>query len=213
MIQRYAAERGINEIVHFTTNKGLLGIVFTKAVLPREMLAREQILEYIVQTNADLRPDRAWFNHVNLSINDINRRFFVSSRGWHPDLWWAILSFNPAILSEPDVTFANTNNGWRSGVVRRAGLAGLRMIYEEPVDHGGGGWGRHDASRGVVPSCPQAEVLYKGPLSVDHLRRVYVANADNYREACSYLTFLERDIPVEIDPGRFLPFRTDPCRR
>lgn len=210
-IARYAEDHGIGEIVHFTTNKGLLGISFTNAVLPRRRLRREEILEYIIQINAETRLDPAWFDHVNMSLNDINRRFFAASEIWHRDLWWAILAFDPAILSDPGVTFVNTNNGWRGAhVLRTEGLDGLRMIYEDDVDHGRG-WAHHQAC-GATPTCPQAEVLYPGPLSLEHLRRVYVRDQANYREACSYLTFLGWEVPVEIDPDRFRPYRTDPCR-
>lgn len=210
-IAHYAERHGLEEVVHFTTNKGLLGIAFTEAVVPRQQLRREEMLEFILQINAATRLDAPWFNHVSMSLNDINRRFFeVSARHWHPDLWWAILSFDPAILSDDGVTFVNTNNGWRGGVVRRQGLEGLRMIYETDVNHGGA-WGSH-AATGTAPTCPQAEVLYPGRLALNHLRRVYVRDQDNYREACSLLTFLGREVPVEIDRERFLPHPNDPCR-
>jgi len=211
LIADEARRRGVTEIVHFTHQRALLGISFTKAVLPRNQLRREQILEYILEPNAKTRSDSPWFGHVNLSISDINHRFFqVASKKWHKELWWVVLAFDPEILDHDGAVFATTNNAYDLAVTRRSGLDGFKRLYDEPMAHGGL-WSTHPASTTHLPACPQAELLYEGALSIDHLRRVYVRNADNYREACSFLTFLERDVPVEIDADRFEPPTVDLC--
>lgn len=214
-LANFARQCGIRELVHFTTHKGLLGICFTQTVLPRAQLHQEELLEFILNENAATRTDQAWFDYVNLSINQINRRFFSIAERWHPLLWWAILSFDPPILEHDDVHFCPTNNGY-PGAAQMAGLDGLRVLYEEPIDHGFPGWPAHRRllTEACDPTCPQAEVLYPGPLSTSYLRRVYVNDADNYREACSFLTFLPNAnrIEVSIEPDRFAPFEIDPCR-
>ena len=211
MIARAARARGITEIVHFTHQRALLGMSFTKALLPRSVLDETQILEYIVGKNAEFRSDDAWFGHVNLSIDDINRRFFGSAQRWHPRWWWVILAFDPGILDHDGVVFGNTNNAYHWTLRHHRGLDGFNDLYDTPLRHGGQ-WNTHPSSTSNLPPCPQAEVLYPGALSLDFLRRVYVRDADNYREACSFLTFLGRDVDVQIDPNRFLPAPTDLCQ-
>jgi len=211
-VDSYIATKRISEVVHFTTNKGLLGMSFTQRLLPRSALDEEQLLEFILQRNAETRRDPNWFGYVNLSINQINRRYFAASAIWHPKLWWAILAFDPSVLEQTGVYFVNTNNGWRSGVSRRAGLLGLKMLFEEDVSHGGK-WHDHRARFDLEPTCPQAEVLYPGAIPLSNLRRVYVRDSSNYREACSYLTFLPWEVPVVIDEARFAAFDRDPCEK
>src|SRR6266511_5391085 len=93
--------RGITEVLHFTTSKGLLGILYSRLVLPRRRLPRNKLVEHVYMVNAEVRYDPEWTDYVNLSIAQINTRFFdIASRKWHrdKDLWWCILSFSPVIL-------------------------------------------------------------------------------------------------------------------
>jgi hypothetical protein len=214
-IAEFAAAQGIREIVHFTTHKGLLGICFTRAVLPRGDLKDEQLIEYVLKVNAVKRIDADWFDHVNLSINNINRRFFSAANRWHRGIWWVILSFDPEILSHCNVYFATTNNAYPD-VVQNDGLCGLQALYAEPILHGYSNFPPHRRNgKPEDPTCPQAEVLYPGRLDTSFLRRVYVRDALAYREASSFLTFLSShtDIQVTIDPDHFSPYDVDPCRR
>lgn len=218
-IDEYVQAVGISEVLHFTQPKGLLGFCFTCALIPRSQLAKEQLLEYIIKFNAARRTDHQWFDHSSLSINDINRRFFDASASWHQaanSVWWSILSFTPKVLSHPNVHFVATNNAYPAANPQ-PGLDGLRQLYESQVTHGFPSWAVHNPgtqSAPGAPSCPQAEALYPGRLSAEHLRRVYVRDAASYREACSYLIFLPNrsEIEVSIEPDRFSPFRVDPCR-
>lgn len=215
-VSEFVQAQKIREIVHFTTQKGLLGTAFTRALLPRKQLREEQLLEYILKINAASRRDTKWFDFVNLSINDINRRFFAAADRWHRGIWWVVLSFSPEILEHDGVYFATTNNAY-DGVVQNHSVEGLRALYAQPIDHGFASWPLHsrDGCRPEDPTCPQAEVLYPGRLSTEFLRRVYVADEATYREACSFLTFLPNvaDIQVTIEPDRFTPHKVDPCQR
>jgi len=149
---------------------------------------------------------------VNLSIHDINRRFFRDAQRWHPNRWWSVLAFEPEIVDHNGVYFATTNNAYGWAVQRKQGLDGLRALFEEPMRHGGM-FVTHQPSTGPSPSCPQAEVLYPGQLGTSHLQRVYVRNPDNYREARSYLTFLPSNVEVVLSPERFEAVETNPCER
>ena len=103
-VAAYAAERGITEILHFTTNNGALGILATGFVLSRHRLAKEQYIEHIYTPNCPSRhKDSDWTNHVNLSISRVNGRMLgISSGRWHAtqDLWWVVLAFD-AIAADP----------------------------------------------------------------------------------------------------------------
>ena len=182
--------------------------------MPRDMLEKEKLLQYILKPNAAIRKDAKWISHVNLSINDINRRFFSASERWHPNLWWVILSFDPEILEHSGVHFGTTNNIY-PGVLIKSGVEGLEQLYKEPISHGYPRWPEHTRlhTSEEDPTCPQAEVLYPGPLSLRFLKRVYVRDAAIYLEACSFLTFLPNaeSIEVKIDPDRFTRSKVDAC--
>jgi hypothetical protein len=69
---------------------------------------------------------------VNLSISRINARLFnISAKNWHRALdgWWAVLSFDPLILTHDGVVFATTNNAY-PGVIRRPRLS---IFSQSPV--------------------------------------------------------------------------------
>ena len=113
-VAAYAAERGITEVLHFTTNNGALGILATGFVLSRDRLAKEQYIEHIYTPNCPSRhKDSDWTDYVNLSISRVNGRMLgISSGRWHAtqDLWWVVLAFDGSLLAHPDVHFVTTNN-------------------------------------------------------------------------------------------------------
>lgn len=60
-IQQLIAERGIESILHFTTNRGSLGLFASRALKSRQRLNADQQLKHIFQPNARYRDkDRAW---------------------------------------------------------------------------------------------------------------------------------------------------------
>ena len=213
-IEEIASRRGIAEIVHFTTNKGLIGILATGAVLPRERLSKEEYLKYIYTPNAEIRRDMDWLGHVNLSISRINTEFFGHSLGWHPDddVWWCALAFDPAILSDDGVFFATTNNIY-TGCQRESGPTGLEALFAERVRR----WGGQTVTRKTempdnLPTCHQAEVLYPGDLNLDRLIKIYVATgahadivASNRDIFLARKGSAEREIPIVINADVFQP--------
>jgi len=50
-------QRKISEILHFTTNEGLLGILYSGALKSRQCLPQEKQLEYIYKPNAVFTPE------------------------------------------------------------------------------------------------------------------------------------------------------------
>ena len=78
MIKCAAEKKGINEVLHFTTNYGLLGMLAKNALLPNSELKEENTLAFIFKQNSEQRKEknRDWLNYCNLSISKINKEFF-----------------------------------------------------------------------------------------------------------------------------------------
>jgi hypothetical protein len=170
--------RGIKEILHFTTNVGLTGILASKAVKPRESLPKDKYLEHVYMYNCEDRSrDAAWHGYVNLSITKVNWRLFsISMFKWHSNIdgWWCILSFDPIILTHSGVFFTTTNNIY-TGVKRKRGAEGLEQLFAEKVVRWEGNVvTRTQSTPSNQPTCEQAEVLYPGELSLDYIKAIYV---------------------------------------
>ena len=177
-ISEIIEDRGIREILHFTTNSGLTGMLHLGLVKTRKSLPKEKYLEYILKYNcADRRKDVKWHDYVNLSITSVNLNLFgISKDNWHSgmDGYWCILSFNPEVLTHPGVVFTTTNNIY-TGVCRAEGKEGLEKMFAEKVTRWYGNTVKRESNTPRnQPTCDQAEVLYPGELSLEYLRCIYV---------------------------------------
>jgi hypothetical protein len=200
--------RKIESVLHFTTNRGSLGVLATKALKSRARLNDDALLANIVQFNApDRSRDAAWHDYVNLSISKINASFFGVSAGKNhkdKDFWWCILDFSPSILSHSGVHFANTNNMY-SGVVRAVGAAGLESLFAPKIVQ----WHSSMVSRAsslepCYPTCAQAEALYPGEVSTDFLQAIYVATDAPGDELAAQLAMAaHRLVKIEVRPELF----------
>lgn len=204
-----ARARGITEVLHFTTHRGLLGIFAKGAVLSRQRLAEEEYLEHVYTPNCASRlKDGAYLDYVNLSVSRVNKWMLDKSMGWHDteDVWWAVLGLDAALLAHPGVLFATTNNSYP--VVRRApGVEGLAALFDDAVPYGYYG---SVARRGRgTPSSwttdPQAEMLYPGEVPLDLLRSVYTREPEHLDTIRGWVgTFPSvRRVRVECQPGIF----------
>ena len=165
-----AKERGVTRVVHFTTARGLVGILAKRAVMSRKRLPEEKYLEHIYRPNAANRKDGAWLDYVNLSVERINDWMFVHSERWHAAERnpWVILSFDPEILGHPGVVFTTTNNIYPA-CERAEGIEGFSRMFADRVY---GRCGERHFRNGKQPSWPtdrQAEVLYPRQVCCDHL--------------------------------------------
>ena len=99
-VEEVIDRRGITEVLHFTTNQGLLGMLASGGILSRERLPKEKYLEHVYKPNAPVRHDSNWLDYVNLSITTINTEFFGHSSRWRQDqeVWWCVVSLDPAVL-------------------------------------------------------------------------------------------------------------------
>jgi len=169
-VESIIKDRGITEVLHFTTNCGMTGILASGAVKPRASLGIDRRLEFIVTFNCpDRQRDRDWHGYVNLSITRVNCDLFaISRKKWHSASpgWWCILSFGSEVLTHKGVVFCTTNNAYAGVVVRQAGAEGLERLFAQKVlaYESGTMATRQKGTPANVPTCKQAEVLYPGEL-------------------------------------------------
>lgn len=207
----YAAELGITEVLHFTTNKGLLGILATGSVLSHDRLDYEQYIEYILTKNCpDRTKDADWTGYVNMSISRVNDSMLAtSSEKWHAteDLWWVVLAFDASLLADPGVYFVTTNNTYVNCLKRGTGVEGLHALFAHSVEWGW--YGYHKRRYADMPKAwttdPQAEVLYPGEVPVSKLRAIYVREPEHADAVRAMLAIFQQElrVPVECKPEVF----------
>jgi hypothetical protein len=207
-------QRGISEVLHFTTHRGVVGVLATGFIRSRFRLPQDAYLQYVLHVNAAVRSEAAeyfdksqnWLDYVNFSISEINRRYFLASQNWHvnKDIWWAIFSYDPIIATHDGVFFSTTNNVYQY-CQRGDGAEGLRLLFAERVDRKAG-WSAYRGTRPTnLPTCEQAEMLYPQQVSVDFLRRIYVTCGEHHDHVAGWLKEFERpDVEVIISPEKFL---------
>jgi hypothetical protein len=200
-----AQERGITEIVHFTTVRGAVGILASGYVKSRKRLPKDKYLEHVYKPNAvDRSRDLAWLDYVNLSVTRINDWMFGSSTRWHVSegVSWVVFSFRPAILQDPGVVFTTTNNAYPT--CRRAeGLEGFQRLFADPTT---GYNGRKYTREGVATNCPTdrtAEVLYPGQLALGELQIIYVQVEEALDDIAGALGVLGRNVQTRWAPEVF----------
>ncbi|MGE8407280.1 MAG: DarT ssDNA thymidine ADP-ribosyltransferase family protein [Pseudomonas sp.] len=185
-IEQFIAQRGIESVVHFTTNKGSLGIFASNALKSRHRLNADDQLKHIFQPNAISRDkDLAWLDYANLSISRINTNFFNTCSGsWHRErnFFWCIFDFSPEIMLHEGVQFTTTNNIY-SGNLRGPGLEGLERAFQPRTHQYLGNYAvRTEGFPEDQPTCNQAEILYPGEVSTRFLQRIYVRNEEDSDE-------------------------------
>jgi hypothetical protein len=207
-IRDLVAARGITEVLHFTTNRGLLGIAAKQAVLSRDLLDSDDYLEHIGDPVWTSRwKDADWTGYVNMSISHVSYRMFAVSRrnkSGQKDAWWPVLSFDPEIMSHEGVVFATTNNSYEDTVRRGVGVEGLEALFGPAIPWGYHGTVSHrrNGSPDSWTTNDQAEVLYPGQLGLDHLQAVYVESDDLIDDASTILGMWEGTsrVPVSCKP-------------
>jgi hypothetical protein len=204
----------ITELLHFTTNCGVLGMFAAGAVLSRKGLPEAEYLEHVYKPNSAVRKDPDWIDYVSLSISRVNTRFFGQSQNWHraTDTWWAIVSLDPCILSDEGVVFVTTNNIFPSRQ-RGKGEAGLERLFAPEVPGYYGAVSRRTESTPLAWTTDvAAEVLYPQKISTDYLRRVYVVNDDHGDLVASQYDILRSrghaadsrpELPIDVRPELF----------
>jgi hypothetical protein len=201
--------RKIEEVLHFTTNHGLVGIFSVGKILSRDQLSTEKTLEYVIKYNSKFRSDDSrWIPYVNLSVSRINYSFFGYSQTWHRDRndFWVILAFNSEILKHDDVVFTTTNNIYSRQCKRALGAEGLEQMFNltvlskhgQPVE-------RNSLTPSNLTTCEEAEVLYPKAIDLKYLNKLYVKDEETYVLVQAALSFNEslQDIEIEVNEDKF----------
>lgn len=214
-LRRLLEERGVAEIVHFTSNNGLVGSLQLHSLISRRALPKEKHLAYVAAPTASARAeaqeffnkDRDWLDFINMSISEINSSYFRFASKWHvnEDRWWVILSFCPTIATHDGVYFTTTNNIY-DHVQRGHGELGFNALFVDNVRRKGPNWRAYRGDRpDRLPTCEQAELLYPSRLSLDFLRKIYVRSGENHDVVEGWLRYFKRDgVDVVIDPSKFV---------
>lgn len=198
--------QGIVEVLHFTTDRGLVGILDSGFLRSRARLSDDQRLSFILKLNTPRVLDLKWIDYVNLSITGINSTLYsISSDNWHKDVEWRILSFEPEIMCHDGVLFVTTNNAYPAAV-RGAGAAYLAKLFDDPVS---GRYGaqqkRYAGMSDAMPTDEQAEVLYPGEVSTSFLRCIYVASNEQADDVCGLLEAVQHPaVSVIVAPDKFV---------
>jgi len=207
-VLNFIKDRGITEVLHFTTSNGILGILSKKALLSSKRLEQEALLQYILKKNCSFRKDTAWLDYVNLSISKINHEFFrISSEKWHvgvEGIWWCVVSFKPEILAHEGVFFTTTNNIYTSNI-RGEGEPSLSKLFEDEVRQyqTKKAYRNEDTPRNL-PTCRQAEVLYPKMVSTDYLQKIYVMKGEHKDIIHGQLgIFPHKEVEVVVAPEIF----------
>jgi len=207
MIDKVVNDREITEILHFTTNSGLLGILATGAVLPNSELKDEDTLAFIFKQNSAERKEknREWLKYVNLSVTKLNQAFFSYSNYIHRDVdqFWCILSFSTRLLMDDGLYFTTTNNIFPS-CLRGEGIESFKRMFDNSIE------GKFQRTVTRTPhhlnswtTCEQAEVLYPGKLPLKYLQCIYVKDIESKHLVNSQLAALGIKHEVIICPEKF----------
>lgn len=200
-----AREREISQILHYTSNKGMMGLVCQGALLSRKRVANDPELAFIFQSIWPIKAPR-WVDHISMSVSQINLDLYQRSCSNCPQFWWAVLSFTPDILDDEGVWFTTTNNAYEATCARGQGLDGLEAMFGPTVPYGHyGSVAQRPAGRpDQYPTHRAAEVLYPGALTFDHLQAVYVREAQHRRLISAWCAaYGHPPLPVKINPDAF----------
>jgi hypothetical protein len=199
------AKRQIEEVLHFTTNNGLLGMLRQGVCKSRALLKQDETLVFILKLNTQKEFDTSWKNYVNLSLSRINTTLFEYSRRVNANFAWRILSFSSEILTHDGVLFTTTNNAYWQHLQRAEGADGLEALFQPTV---AGRYGFPGKRNSTMPdnftTDIQAEVLYPQELPLTFLRRIYVPtheDADSVYGKFNALSLPE--IEVVVAPDKF----------
>lgn len=213
-VKDVADRRGIAELLHFTSNHGLVGILTLGSVLSRRALPEEDHLAHVAAPTSATRQEAAshfdkkedWLDYINLSISEINRSYFkFASQRWHTsgDRWWVILAFNPSILNQEGVYFSTTNNVYPK-THRAKGAQGLDALFSNSTERKPGWTVNRLARPANLPTCEQAEVLYPNSLELSYLQSIYVANDDHSDLVEGWLAYYKiSGVSVIINESKF----------
>lgn len=194
-ITTIVARRRITELVHFT-HAGNLWSITTDGLLPVAELERKDA-DYFRNDNQRLDGHP---NATSLSISFPNYRMFWKYRQDNPDVDWAVLILDPALLIDRDCIFCSLNAAdHRIRSRPRIELTGPAAF--EAMFALSDGKPRPVGLRDCDPTDPQAEVLIFGPIPSRFIRRIVFETA-RVRDCYADVT---QGIAAEAEPAYYMP--------
>jgi ssDNA thymidine ADP-ribosyltransferase, DarT len=199
-VTRRARERGVTEILHYTSERGVMGSVMKGELLSREQVENDDDVAFIFEGIWE-RKDPDWVDYISLSVSRINADLYRRSRKNFPDYWWAVLSFDVAILDHDDVWFTTTNNS-HPPCERGQRIEGFEAMFGSPIE-----WGWYGTKKWRNATCPDAwptdraaEVLYPTRIPLSFLQKVYVPGKQHRRMVDAWAeSFAVPELPVEVN--------------
>lgn len=206
-ISDIAQQKGVKELIHFTTNSGLLGILAKRGVLPSARLTEEDTLAFIFKQNSVSRREwnKKWLSYINLSVSKVNNSFFSYSQYIHKDsdVYWIILSFSTEVLNQQGVFFTTTNNIFPS-CTRGEGEASFECMFASSIEGKRQKiFSRTEQHHSSWTTCEEAEVLYPDFLTLDFLLKIYVPDIDVKRIVIAQLSAFNADFEICVAPEKF----------
>jgi len=204
-VSERARERGIGAVLHYTSERGVMGSIMKGALLSRERVEADPDVAFIFE-GIWARKDHGWVDYISLSLSRVNVDLFQRSRNHFPDFWWSVMSFDVAILDHDGVWFTTTNNVYEHCCKRGEGPEGFELMFSSPVE-----WGWYGSKKvrsaehpNAWPTDRSAEVLYPGRIPLEFLQTVYVPGHQHRRLVHAWCeAFGTQDLPVEVDMGPF----------
>lgn len=200
-----ARARGVSEIRHYTSERGVMGSIMRGRLLSRDRVEGDPDLAFIFEGVWERR-DPEWVDHISMSVSQINVDLYQSSRKRFPDYWWAVMAFDVAMLDAPDVVFTTTNNVYDDVCRRAPGIAGFEDMFADEVPFGYHGSVKYrPASRAAhLTTDRAAEVLFPGEVTLDSMQALYVPGRQHKRMVDAWCEVYEHpELPVLIDPSPF----------
>jgi hypothetical protein len=205
-VAEVARSRGISEVLHYTSSKGVMGSVIVDALLARQQVEQNESVRFIYEGVWERSRDIDWIDYISMSLTEINSDLFARSRRNHPDWWWAVMSFPPGILDDDGVVFTTTNNAYTETCVRGPGLAGFEAMFADavPWGHYGSVARRYAGLAESIPTHDAAEVLYPTALPLARLQALYLRDESKISLINSWCEIYERPaLPIQIAPAIF----------
>ncbi len=200
-----ARERGIEKVVHYTSERGVMGAVAKGELLSRKQVEDDPEIAFIYEGIWE-RKDHAWVDYISLSVSRINVDLYQRSRNHFPDFWWAVMSFDVEVLDHEGVCFTTTNNIYEDVCERGQGLDGFEALFQDSVAWGYRGSVRHrlQTHDDAWPTDRAAEVLYPTRLPLEFLRTLYLPDRDACRLVNAWCEVYGRDaLPLVEDLAVF----------
>ena len=201
-VEKLAKKRGISLLLHSThLFKNLPQMLADRHVhTARELQERfghERAARYLHDPKR-YEQFAVGLDYVNcaLTVPNAELLYHRSKSDWHTD--WVHLALDVKLLNAETTLFSPVSAAAERGGFIASGREGFEAMFAEQVME----WNRAHLPCDE-PTHPQAEVLIKGPLSIDDVRSILVPTRDMQQEVARLCERNHDVIPIEVTPHLF----------